>query len=119
MTSVTVLPVGTERRCQAGPVARAHRATQPWSAEAPKPVWLSHPGDLVLTPVTVPYEVPTEQASPRVLAAVRATTAPQRLSAEIIGLLDDDKRSRADALSPGPGWLRGSPPVGGGAAWRP
>jgi hypothetical protein len=54
----------------------------------PGPVWLPYPGDLLIASVTVPYEVRTEQASPRVLAAVRATTTPQRLSAEIIGLLD-------------------------------
>jgi len=51
----------------------------------------------VITPVTVPYEVRTEQASQGVLAAVRATTTPQRLSAEIIGLLDDDKRNGVGA----------------------
>jgi hypothetical protein len=51
----------------------------------------------VITSVTVPDEVCTEQASPRVLAAVRATATPQRLSAEIIGLLDDDKRNGAGA----------------------
>jgi hypothetical protein len=47
--------------------------------------------------VTGPHEVRTEQASPRLLAAVRATATPQRLSAEIIGLLDDDKRNGAGA----------------------
>lgn len=62
-----------------------------------QPRLLPHPGDLVITPLTVPYEVRTEQTSPRVLAAVRATTTPQRLSAEIIGLLDDDKRNDAGA----------------------
>jgi effector-binding domain-containing protein len=36
----------------------------------------------------VPYEVHVEQASPRVLAAVRAVTTPQRLSTDIIRLLD-------------------------------
>jgi effector-binding domain-containing protein len=36
----------------------------------------------------VPYQVRVEQASPRVLAAVRAVTAPERLSADIIRLLD-------------------------------
>jgi hypothetical protein len=49
----------------------------------------------VIASVTVPYEVHTEQAIPQELAAVRATTTPQRLSAEIIGLLDDDKRNGA------------------------
>ena len=36
----------------------------------------------------MPYQVRVEQASPRVLAAVRAVTAPERLSADIIRLLD-------------------------------
>jgi effector-binding domain-containing protein len=36
----------------------------------------------------VPYQVRTEQAGPRVLAAVSAVTTPQRLGADIIGLLD-------------------------------
>jgi effector-binding domain-containing protein len=36
----------------------------------------------------VPYEVHVEQASPRVLAAVRAVTTPQQLSTDIIKLLD-------------------------------
>ena len=53
----------------------------------------------MIASVTVPYEVRTEQASPRVLAAVRATTTPQRLSAEIIGLFDTIRRTVL-ALSP-------------------
>jgi effector-binding domain-containing protein len=36
----------------------------------------------------MPYEVRTEQASPRALAAVRETTTPSRLSADIVRLLD-------------------------------
>jgi effector-binding domain-containing protein len=36
----------------------------------------------------VPYEVRTELTGPRTLAAVRAVTTPQRLSADIIRLLD-------------------------------
>ena len=36
----------------------------------------------------VPYDVHVEQAGPRVLAAVRAVTTPQRLSTDIIRLLD-------------------------------
>jgi effector-binding domain-containing protein len=36
----------------------------------------------------VPYDVRVEQAGPRVLAAVRAVTTPQRLSTDIIRLLD-------------------------------
>jgi effector-binding domain-containing protein len=38
--------------------------------------------------MTAPYQVRTEQAAPRVLAAVRAVTTPQRLSTDIIRLLD-------------------------------
>jgi effector-binding domain-containing protein len=34
------------------------------------------------------YEVRTEQADPRALAAVRATTTPRQLSADIVRLLD-------------------------------
>jgi len=36
----------------------------------------------------VPYQVRVEEASPRVLAAVRAVTTPQQLSTDIIRLLD-------------------------------
>ena len=36
----------------------------------------------------MPYDVHAEQAGPRVLAAVRAVTTPQRLSTDIIRLLD-------------------------------
>jgi effector-binding domain-containing protein len=36
----------------------------------------------------VPYEVRTERAGPRALAAVRAETTRQRLSADIVRLLD-------------------------------
>ncbi len=36
----------------------------------------------------MPYQVRTDQAAPRVLAAVRTVTTPRRLSADIIGLLD-------------------------------
>jgi effector-binding domain-containing protein len=42
----------------------------------------------VLASVSVPYQVRTERATPRVLAAIRANTTPQRLSSDIIGLLD-------------------------------
>ncbi len=38
--------------------------------------------------VSVAYEVRAEQVGPRVLAAVRAVTTPQRLGADIIGSLD-------------------------------
>jgi effector-binding domain-containing protein len=38
--------------------------------------------------MTAPYQVRTEQAAPRVLAAVRAVTTPQRLGTDIIRLLD-------------------------------
>ena len=38
--------------------------------------------------MTAPYQVRTEQAAPRMLAAVRAVTTPQRLSTDIIRLLD-------------------------------
>ena len=36
----------------------------------------------------MPYDVHVEQAGPRVLAAARAVTTPQRLSTDIIRLLD-------------------------------
>jgi effector-binding domain-containing protein len=36
----------------------------------------------------VPYEVRVEQAMPRILAAVQAVTTPERLSTDIIRLLD-------------------------------
>jgi hypothetical protein len=36
----------------------------------------------------MPYEVRTEPAAPRTLAAVRAVTVPARLSTDIIRLLD-------------------------------
>ena len=36
----------------------------------------------------MPYDVHVEQAGPRALAAVRAVTTPQRLSTDIIRLLD-------------------------------
>jgi effector-binding domain-containing protein len=36
----------------------------------------------------VPYQVLTEQAGPRVLAAISTVTTPQRLGADIIGSLD-------------------------------
>ena len=36
----------------------------------------------------MPYQVRTEQVGPRTLAAVRAATTPQRLSTDIIRLLD-------------------------------
>jgi effector-binding domain-containing protein len=35
-----------------------------------------------------PYPVRVERAAPRILAAARAVTTPQRLSADLIGLLD-------------------------------
>lgn len=38
--------------------------------------------------MTAPYQVRAEQAAPRVLAAVRAVTTPQRLSTDIYRLLD-------------------------------
>jgi len=44
-----------------------------------------------------------------VLAAVRATTTPQRLSVEIIGLLDDDKRNGAGAEQQRQGEVRLEP----------
>lgn len=42
----------------------------------------------MVAPVSVSYEVRTEQAGPRVLAAVRAVTTPQRLGAGIIGSVE-------------------------------
>ena len=38
--------------------------------------------------VSVPYQVRTESAAPRTIAAVRAVTTPVRLSTDIIRLLD-------------------------------
>ena len=38
--------------------------------------------------MTAPYQVRTEQAAPRALAAVRAVTTSRRLGSDIIRLLD-------------------------------
>jgi effector-binding domain-containing protein len=66
----------------AGRRASASAGACPWPrAIAPLPPALVASGP-------VSYEVRTERAGPRILAAVRAETKPERLSADIVRLLD-------------------------------